>query len=64
MSKICRKSFDYWKIGLNSIDFLEEIVEFTDIVFTLLESFSKGKALTVRTDRISKEQNSDDETAY
>ena len=54
MSIVCRKCFDYWRAGVNDKEFLEDILEFTYLTFKLLEEYSKGKALTVRTERMLK----------
>ena len=54
MSIICRKSFDYWRAGINDKEFLEDLVEFSHITYKLLEDYSKGKVLTVRTERMIK----------
>lgn len=63
MSILCRKSFEYWRAGINDKEFLEDIVEFTHLTFKLLDDYSKGKALTVRTERVlkTKKPNDDEE---
>ncbi|CAG9324990.1 unnamed protein product [Blepharisma stoltei] len=56
ISRVCRKSFEYWKAGVNDKEFLEDIVEFTHMTFKILEEYSQGKALTVRTDKLSRKK--------
>jgi Timeless protein len=61
VSVICKKSFEYWRAGVNDKEFLEDIIEFTYLTFKLLEDYSKGKSLTVRTERILKSKKSLDD---
>jgi timeless len=62
MAKIARRAFDYWKAGLNEVKFLEEIIEFNAITMRLLEEYSKGRVLTVRTDKVVKSRKEGDES--
>ena len=54
VSKVCRHAFLYWVAGFSPKSFLDEIVEFIDIVYTMLKDYSKGKLLTIRTERLSR----------
>lgn len=62
MMKISRRAFDYWKAGLNEVKFLEEIIEFNTISMKLLEEYSKGRVLTVRTEKLVKSRREGDES--
>ena len=59
ISIICKKSFEYWRAGINDKEFLEDIVELSHITFKLLEEYSKGKHLTIRTERVRKSNTQD-----
>lgn len=64
ISIICKRTFEYWRAGINDKEFLEDIVEFAHLTFKLLEDYSKGKLLTVRTERLRKQQKNNEDEEY
>lgn len=64
ISTVCKRSFEYWRAGINDKEFLEDIAEFAHLTFKLLEDYSKGKLLTVRTERLRKAQKSNEDEEF
>jgi len=62
MARVCRKAFDYWEPGVNKENLLLDIIELNQITFQMLEQYSKGKALTVRTEKIIQNKKPGDES--
>ena len=56
MSAVCRKAFSYWKDGVSPVSFLTDIVQFVHVTFKLLEEYSRGKVLTVQTNKVARRE--------
>lgn len=52
MIKICQTSFLFYKEGLQHVSYLVDCIEFTHLVLEMLELYSKGKVIRIKTNRI------------
>lgn len=52
--RICKSAFLFYKEGVHHKQFLYDTIEFTHLFLEMLEEYSKGKVLTIKTHRKKK----------
>jgi hypothetical protein len=54
LCRICKSAFLFYKEGIHHKQFLYDAIEFTNLFLEMLEEYSKGKVLTIKTHKKKK----------